>query len=82
MPLYVYNCADCDLEMEVKRPIAEMDAPLECPVCGQQCERVLALGFGIGGRPASPEGGAIETGPGDPNRGFFKKLHRPGCPCC
>jgi len=73
MPIYVYYCAECDLEIEEMRPIALADEPMWCPACGSECRRVPALFAGLsGGQNESP---AAATPAGKP-------IHRPGCPCC
>jgi len=43
MPLYEYECSDCDVVTEVIRPIAERDDELLCD-CGNPMQRVLSGG--------------------------------------
>lgn len=43
MPLYVYSCPECDLEIEERRPIKRADDTLLCPVCGTECARVIVV---------------------------------------
>jgi putative FmdB family regulatory protein len=71
MPVYVYNCPDCELEIEEKRPMGEADAPLECPLCGEFCERVFAVSFGVW------KSGAVE-----PVATPAPRFHTFGCSCC
>lgn len=33
MPLYVYYHRDCDVSFELRRPLEERNAPVECPEC-------------------------------------------------
>jgi len=39
MPIYVYTCPECELEIEEMRPMAQADAPMWCPACGAECGR-------------------------------------------
>ncbi len=43
MPLYVYQCRECNATFELLRPASEADAPVMCD-CGKArpCERVFA----------------------------------------
>ncbi|MCU0507725.1 MAG: zinc ribbon domain-containing protein [Anaerolineae bacterium] len=34
MPVYEYQCQQCDKRFEALRPMSQMDAPAECPRCG------------------------------------------------
>ena len=33
MPVYEYQCQQCDKRFEVLRPMSQMDAPVDCPRC-------------------------------------------------
>lgn len=33
MALYEYHCESCSREFELRRPVAQANAPLECPEC-------------------------------------------------
>lgn len=33
MPVYEYQCQQCDKRFEVLRPMSQIDAPAECPRC-------------------------------------------------
>jgi putative FmdB family regulatory protein len=39
MPLYVYGCPECEIELEELRPAWRADDPVECPVCHGLCTR-------------------------------------------
>ena len=34
MPIYEYNCADCERLFEKRRPMSKSDAEIACPDCG------------------------------------------------
>lgn len=69
MPLYVYVCPTCGIEVEELRPAARADDPVECPICGGRCERGVSL-F------------AVSSGRKEKDTTRRKPKHRPGCPCC
>lgn len=73
MPLYVYSCPECEIELEELRPAARSDEPVECPVCHGLCLREVS-NFSF--RSASPpDRSAAATRP-TPHR------HIPGSGCC
>jgi hypothetical protein len=39
MPLYIYWCPDCEIEVERVRPAEAADMPVERPICEQECDR-------------------------------------------
>jgi putative FmdB family regulatory protein len=44
MPLYEYECTNCEKEFVKRRAIKEADAPIECPECAsQEVTRKLSL---------------------------------------
>lgn len=44
MPLYVYACATCEIELELLRSAASADLfPVECPLCHGLCQREVRL---------------------------------------
>ncbi|NJL03469.1 MAG: zinc ribbon domain-containing protein [Chloroflexaceae bacterium] len=44
MPLYVYACATCEIEIELLRSAASADLfPVECPLCHGLCQREVSL---------------------------------------
>ena len=69
MPIYVYACPSCGLEVEELRPAVKADDPLRCPVCGSLCMRGVTNFFVSLGRKEK-----------DPT--VRKPAHPPGCPCC
>jgi putative FmdB family regulatory protein len=78
MPLYVYHCAECELEIEERRPYEKADAPLACPICGENVSRMVAVGFALSKNiPQAAANGAA---------GVYGQMngrkHRGGCPCC
>lgn len=42
MPLYVYACLECKIELEERRAAWRADDPVECPVCHGLCTRELS----------------------------------------
>lgn len=42
MPIYVYECPECDIELEELRPVWQADIPVECPICHGWCTRVVS----------------------------------------
>jgi putative FmdB family regulatory protein len=64
MPLYVYTCPECEVELEELRPAWRADDPLECPVGHGLCVREFRS-FSVRSRAAeapiygvTPAGGA------------------------
>jgi putative FmdB family regulatory protein len=74
MPIYVYTCSECELEIEELRPMAQADAPMWCPACGAECGRGIT-NFAHPARQAQSEPQAVVTPAGIP-------IHRAGCACC
>lgn len=72
MPLYVYECAECEIELEELRPAWQADDPVECPICHELCRRV-ASAFHVQ-RPAEPLYAP-------PSR-VARVAHGLDCPCC
>jgi len=63
MPIYEYQCEECDERFEVfVRSSAQQAAPT-CPKCGSgKVKKAISL-FGVGGTGArSPSGASCETG--------------------
>ena len=42
MPIYEYACANGH-EFEMKRPISEMNAPIKCPQCGANSQKLTSV---------------------------------------
>ena len=75
MPLYIYICPSCRIEVEELRSTSKMNDPVPCPICQGDCTRDIAL-FSLGGdtRDAISERGEVGYTP--------SRKHRAGCPCC
>lgn len=44
MPLYEYDCLDCEESFEVLRPMAQADQSIACEICGgERTARSLSL---------------------------------------
>jgi putative FmdB family regulatory protein len=44
MPIYEYQCADCQLTFEILRPISKANAPAACTRCGSaDTSRAISL---------------------------------------
>ena len=72
MPLYLYSCHTCELELEELHPLGQ--APLQsirCPLCGGFFIRDVAL-FHVNGRKAAPAA----------NRPEQSVRHGINCLCC
>jgi putative FmdB family regulatory protein len=66
MPLYEYVCDTCG-PFAAMRPLAEFNAPCECPDCGAAAPRNLLASPALGGGAAAPSVG---------------KAHPRACACC
>lgn len=75
MPLYVYACPTCEIEVEELRPFSRADDPVECPICHDDCFRAVTT-FAIGGKARASAG----TESGQPLTNAAR--HMAGCPCC
>lgn len=71
MPIYVYECAVCDVQVEELCARERADDPVECPLCHALCGRVLSV-FAVGHR------GSSEVVSGEVPR----SVHGMGCSCC
>jgi putative FmdB family regulatory protein len=50
MPLYEYECPDCDTRFDALRAMSKADAPITCPKCdGKHAHRAISLFSAIGG---------------------------------
>lgn len=74
MPLYVYTCPECEIELEELRPAWRADDPLECPVCHGLCVREFRS-FNVRSRAAAAP---IYASP----RQVAQVLHGLDCSCC
>ncbi|MBG0785125.1 MAG: zinc ribbon domain-containing protein [Anaerolineaceae bacterium] len=59
MPIYEYQCQDCQSRFEQIRPIKDADSELECPCCqSHNVKRQVSLfNASSGGRPITSGGG-------------------------
>ncbi|MSQ30659.1 MAG: zinc ribbon domain-containing protein [Dehalococcoidia bacterium] len=48
MPIYEYRCRKCGAEFELKRPVAEFDAPARCPTCRSRATTRKLSAFTVG----------------------------------
>lgn len=72
MPVYEYRCRSCDARFEVRRPIAEADAPAACPDGHVDTTRLLSVFAAVGS--AASEAPAMSRAPAGGGCG-------PGCAC-
>lgn len=78
MPLYIYTCRTCELEMEELYPLGEAPARgIRCPLCGGWFERDVAL-FHVGGRSQTVK---LDRSATDAS-GALPTKHGVNCPCC
>jgi putative FmdB family regulatory protein len=61
MPTYEYRCPTCETRFEVRRPMAESDAPAVCPEGHPDAVRLLSVFAAVGSTPAP--GPAPAAGP-------------------
>lgn len=76
MPLYVYSCAECAIELEELRPIDQADwPPVECPICHGLCQREISL-FSVQRTQVTAQPRTLVS---SARRSAY---HGPDCPCC
>jgi putative FmdB family regulatory protein len=61
MPTYEYRCRTCDDRFELRRPMAESDAPATCPDGHTGAVRLLSVFAAVGSSASAP---APAPGPG------------------
>ena len=63
MPVYQYQCRECDTAFEERRPFSQSNDPADCPTCGSDHTRKLlsAVRFISNGGSAGP--GAADSIP-------------------
>ena len=83
MPVYEYECAECG-DFTAVRPMAQYQDPHECPVCGQQAQRVLRSAPSFAAMPAATrQAHAVnERSAHAPRSSSQTGAHKPGCGCC
>lgn len=58
MPLYEYQCSECDTRFDALRGMAQADDPIACPQCGETgARRTISLFSAIGGEGVIAGGG-------------------------
>ncbi|NCC33093.1 MAG: zinc ribbon domain-containing protein [Chloroflexia bacterium] len=75
MPLYIYLCPECDIELEELRAAWRVDDPVECPICHGLCLRQVA---NIAS-PARQDPAPIRYA--SPEQ-VARAMHGPACSCC
>ena len=84
MPFYEYLCNDCGPFTDM-RPMAECDAPQDCPQCDGLSPRVILTAPNFFCMP-SDKRKAHATNERSANApktlGEYKASHAPGCGCC
>jgi putative FmdB family regulatory protein len=64
MPTYEYRCRTCDDEFELRRPMADSDAPASCPEGHEDTVRRLSVFAAVGASTTGPASSpAPVTGP-------------------
>ncbi len=84
MPVYDYLCNDCGPFTEM-RPMAECDAPLDCPKCESSSPRAIlrAPNFSCMSAERRKAHATNERSANAPKTlGEYKASHGPGCGCC
>ncbi|HUC67605.1 MAG TPA: zinc ribbon domain-containing protein [Stellaceae bacterium] len=81
MPFYDYDCARCG-PFTAFRPMAEYEAPIACPDCGEAAPRILLQAPLLGGmdQPRLAAHATNERSAHAPRRSASG--HAPGCGCC
>ncbi|MCE7949174.1 MAG: zinc ribbon domain-containing protein [Chloroflexi bacterium CFX4] len=72
MPLYVFICPECAIEIEERRSVEAVDDPLACPLCGMPCQRQMTFASFFTRRSEMPP--PIENAP--------RRTHPANCVCC
>ena len=42
MPIYEYNCHECDITFEMMKPFSEADKDASCPRCHKDAKRIMS----------------------------------------
>ena len=68
MPIYEYQCTNCQNIFELRRSFSDMDAPTTCPKCGKSGKRLVSA-FGCKtGSYLRPAAGAAFRGGAEASR--------------
>jgi len=63
MPIYEYLCQDCDLLIEIIRPIKDADMPVLCKRChGARVRRIPSLFNAVGNQASQSSQGSACSG--------------------
>ena len=84
MPVYEYLCNDCGPFTDM-RPMAECDAPQDCPQCESESPRVILTAPNFFCMPSDKRKAHAtnERSASAPKTvGEYKASHGPGCGCC
>ncbi len=79
MPLYVYGCERCEIEVEELRPMDRADELVECPICKWPCAREVSAPALLGARDDGSPAAALDAALA---RAGAPSSHASGCPCC
>lgn len=74
MPLYIYGCSECEIEIEELRPAERADDNVECPICHGLCVREMSRFSAPAQRPSAPLYAAAPQ--------VARAAHIPDCACC
>ncbi len=75
MPVYDFECIDCEIMFEEKLSITESDKTVSCPFCqNQNTKKRLSVPMVFKKQSSSPNPGA--------SLASTPRSHRSGCPCC
>ena len=63
MPLYEYECLDCETRFDALRGMSEADDPISCPQCeSQETQRMISLFSAVGDQGViAGEGGSCAS---------------------
>jgi len=64
MPLYEYRCRTCDSTFELRRTMADANAPAACPDGHDDAVRLLSVFAATGGASSSGASAAMPSGGG------------------
>lgn len=82
MPVYVYSCHTCELELEETHPLGKAPSEsIRCPLCGGMFTRDVAL-FYVNGRAIAPAGADPAEGASAERVRDPSIRHGVNCVCC
>lgn len=73
MPLYVFVCPECSVEIEERRPVEAAEDPLDCPLCGALCQRQMTFASTFFTRRSEMP---------QPSENAPRRTHPANCVCC